>query len=84
MQNYDDYFDALTVEEYREEIKKHFDFLDYINKCDDEKAFQLLDKFRENLFAVEFVTDEEAEMLYHTIVSWKNGYDENLTWGENI
>ena len=35
------------------------------------KAYELLNKFKENLFATEFVSDEEASMLYHTILFWR-------------
>jgi hypothetical protein len=84
MLDYDDYFGGLTEEEYREEMKEHFAFLDHISKCDDEQAFYLLDKFKENLFATEFVSDEDSEMLYHTIISWKDGYDAYLTEEEEL
>lgn len=42
-----------------------------MKEIDTKKTYELLNKFKNNLFAVEFVTDEEAEMLYHTILFWK-------------
>lgn len=69
---FDDYFGGLTREEYEQVIEEHFKYIDHICKCDYERASLLLDKFKENLFAVEFISDEEAEMLYHTILNWKD------------
>ena len=66
----DDYFGGLT-QEYEKETEEHFKFIDHICKCDYDKAFALIDKYKDNLFATEFVSDEEAEMLYHTILNWK-------------
>lgn len=71
----DDYFGGLTEKEYVEETEKHFEFLDHISKCDDTNAYYLLNKFKDNLFAIEFVNDKEAEMLYHTFLSWKEKSD---------
>ena len=71
MIDYDDYFGGLTREEYEKETEEHFKFIDHICKCDYDKAFTLIDKYKDNLFASEFVSDEEAEMLYHTILNWK-------------
>ena len=71
MTDYDDYFGGLTQEEYEKETEEHFKFIDHICKCDYDKAFALIDKYKDNLFATEFVSDEEAEMLYHTILNWK-------------
>ena len=71
MIDYDDYFGGLTREEYEKEAEEHFKFIDHICKCDYDKAFTLIDKYKDNLFASEFVSDEEAEMLYHTILNWK-------------
>ena len=71
MIHYDDYFGGLTREEYEKETEEHFKFIDHICKCDYDKAFALIDRYKDNLFATEFVSDEEAEMLYHTILNWK-------------
>lgn len=72
MLNYEDYFGGLSREEYEKETEEHFKYIDHIYKCDHERAEYLLDKFKTNLFAREFVSDEEAEMLYHTILNWKD------------
>lgn len=72
MIDFDDYFGGLTKEEYEQVAEEHFKYIDHICKCDYERASLLLDKFKENLFAVEFISDEEAEMLYHTILNWKD------------
>ena len=71
----DNYFGGFTREEYEKETEEHFKYIDHICKCDYEKAYYLLDKFKDNLFAVEFVDDEEAEMLYHTFLNWKDKAD---------
>ena len=71
----DDYFGGLTKEEAEKETEDHFKFIEHICKCDDEKANYLLDKLKENLFACEFVSDEEAGMLYHTFLNWKDKAD---------
>lgn len=42
-----------------------------MNIIDYDKAFALIDEYKDNLFAIELVSDEEAEMLYHTILNWK-------------
>lgn len=50
-------------------------------EVDINKAYELLEKYKENLFAVEFVSDEEAKMLYKTILFWRyfnNAYFEYL------
>lgn len=72
MLDYDDYFGGLSVEEYEKETEDHFKFINHICKCDYERAESLLNKFKTNLFACEFISDEEAEMLYHTILNWKD------------
>ena len=46
-----------------------------MNKIDTEKAYELLNQLKENLFAVEYVSDEEAEMLYNTILFWMHYSD---------
>ena len=82
----DDYFGELTREEYEKETEEHFKFIDHICKCDYDKAFALIDKYKDNLFATEFVSDEEAEMLYHTILNWKEKsemYDDLCDQKEN-
>ena len=86
MIDYDDYFGGLTREEYEKETEEHFKFMDHICKCDYDKAFALIDKYKYNLFASEFVSDEEAEMLYHTILNWKEKsemYDDLCDQREN-
>lgn len=42
-----------------------------MEKINTKRAYELLDKFKDNLFASEFVSDEEAEMLLNTILFWK-------------
>ena len=42
-----------------------------MEKINTKRAYELLYKFKDNLFAVEFVSDEEAEMLLNTILFWK-------------
>lgn len=42
-----------------------------MEKINTKRAFELLEKYKCNLFAVEFVSDEEAEMLLNTILFWK-------------
>lgn len=42
-----------------------------MKKSNTQIAYELLDKFKENLFAVEFVSDEEAKLLYDTILFWR-------------
>lgn len=43
-----------------------------MKKLDPERADELLKDLKYNLFAPEFVSDEEAEMLYHTILFWRS------------
>ena len=86
MIDYDDYFGGLTREEYEKETEEHFKFIDHICKCDYDKAFALIDKYKDNLFVSEFVSDKEAEMLYHTILNWKEKsemYDDLCDQKEN-
>ena len=75
MVNFEDYFGGLSEEEYIRQTKEHLDFIRHICMCDDEKAYYLLDKFKESLFSCEFVSDEEANMLYHTFLNWKDKAD---------
>ena len=42
-----------------------------MKKSNTKKSSELLDKFKLNLFATEFISDEEAEMLFNTIMFWK-------------
>lgn len=42
---------------------------------DDTLANYLLNRFKENLFAVEFVDYEEANILYYTFLKWKEKAD---------
>ena len=67
----DDYFGGLTRDEYEKEIEEHFKLIDHVCKWDYEKAFTLIYKYKENRVANEFVSDEEEEMIYHTILNWK-------------
>lgn len=39
------------------------------------KSLKLLEKYKENIFATEFISDEEAEMLYEIIMRWKDNSD---------
>lgn len=82
MIDFDDYFGGLTEEEYKKLNEEHFKYLEHICKCDYERASLLLDDFKENLFAIEFVSGEESEMLYHTILNWKDKSEMyNALWG---
>ena len=73
--NYDDYFGGMTEEQYQKETKEHFDYLEHLSKVNDEEAYFLLNKYKSNLFACEFVSDKEAEMLYYTILWWRDMCD---------
>ena len=75
MINIDDYFGGLTREEYKRRSEEHFKYLEHLSRVDYNKGYYLIEKFKENLFATEFVSDEEAEMLYHTIIYWKDKAD---------
>lgn len=75
MIDYDGYFSGLTPDEYEKETEEHFKYLEHICKCNDEFSIALLDKFKDNIFASEFVSYEEAELLYHTILNWKEKAD---------
>lgn len=39
------------------------------------KSLKLLEKYKENIFATEFISDEEADMLYAIIMRWKDNSD---------
>ena len=41
-------------------------------------TYELLNKFKESLFAIELVNDEEAVILYDTILFWREYYESNL------
>lgn len=71
----DDYFGGLTEEEYEDESKKHLEYLEHLQKVDYEQAYRLVDKFKDSLFATESVDSKEADMLYHTILNWKDKSD---------
>lgn len=75
MDNYDDYFGGMTEEQYQKETKRHFEFLEHLSKVDDERAFELLKRYEEGLFDGNYLSYEEAEMLYHTILWWKDMCD---------
>lgn len=45
------------------------------DNIDHEKALKLLKEYKENIFATEFISDEEAEVLYTTIMDWKDSAD---------
>ena len=46
----------------------------YYKTCS-AKSLKLLEKYKENIFATEFISDEEAEMLYEIIMRWKDNSD---------
>lgn len=46
-----------------------------MGKSNTKQSYELLEKFKHNLFATEFVSDEEAEMLFNTIMFWKQHSD---------
>lgn len=75
MIDYDDYFGGLSSKEYEQQTKEHYEYLEHLSKVDYNKAYQIIDKYKENIFSLEFVSDEEAEMLYHTILNWKDKSD---------
>ena len=47
-----------------------------MKKIDTDKASELLKDLKYSLFTPEFVSDEEAEMLYHTIIFWRSNSNE--------
>lgn len=71
----DNYFGELSPEEYEQQTKKHHEYLKHLSKVNYNKAYQIIDKLKEDLFDHGFVSDEEAEMLYHTIINWKDKSD---------
>ena len=46
-----------------------------MKKTNPDRASELLKDLKYNLFTPEFVSDEEAEMLYHTILFWRSKDD---------
>jgi len=73
--NLDDYFGDFTEEEYVKVTKEYFEYLKQMSKIDYDKSESLINRYKDNLFATEFVSDEEAEILYHTILNWKEKAD---------
>ena len=52
------------------------------SRINPDKTSEILKDLKYNLFASEFTTDEEAEMLYHTILYWRsnsNSYMNNIS-----
>ena len=47
---------------------------DYI-AINNEWSVDTLNKFKDNIFAVEFINDFESELLYNTIMYWKEKAD---------
>lgn len=74
MIDYDDYFGGMTPEKYEKETEERFKYVQHI--C----ASHLLDEYKINIFAPEFVSDEESEMLYYTILDWKEKYEIYNGW----
>lgn len=52
-------------------------------EIDTERASKLLKDLKYNLFTPEFVSDEEAEMLYHTILFWREHSEKYFDMIEN-
>lgn len=71
----DDYFGGLTPDEYVKQTNKHFEDLEKLSKVDDFAAISMIREFGKWLFATESVTSKEADMLYHTILNWKEKAD---------
>lgn len=42
-----------------------------MKRVDPERASELLKDLKYNIFTPEFISDEEAEMLYFTILHWR-------------
>lgn len=61
---------------------REIDLID-TKKINTKRAYELLNEFKDNLFAVEFVSDEEAEMLYHTILFWRSKCEAYYNWLES-
>jgi len=73
--NLDDYFGDFTKEEYVKVTEGYFEYLKQMSKIDYDKSESLINRYKDDLFATEFVSDEEAEILYHTILNWKEKAD---------
>lgn len=54
-----------------------------MQKTDTERASELLKDLKYSLFTPEFVSDEEAEMLYHTILFWRSNSNAYFDMLEN-
>lgn len=54
-----------------------------MKKIDTDKASELLKDLKYNLFTPEFVSDEEAEMLYRTIIFWRSNSNAYFDMLEN-
>lgn len=78
---YDDWFCGLTPEEYKQASKEHFEQLNHLNKVDEFETNNLLERCEDSIFSRCLVTDKQAEMLYHTILYWRDkalAYDEEV------
>ena len=45
--------------------------IDKPTRTNKQRALDLLNNFRKNIFATEFISDEEATLLLRTIFEWK-------------
>lgn len=45
--------------------------IDEPTRTKEQRALDLLNNFRDNIFAKEFISDEEATLLLRTIFEWK-------------
>lgn len=64
-------------------IKTNFERVKLMKKTDTERASELLKDLKYNLFTPEFVSDEEAEILYHTILFWRSNSNAYFDMLEN-
>ena len=71
-EDYDDYFLGLTPKEYEQERNEHFDYLRHLSKVDDSAAIALLNRCEDSIFSRCWVTDEQAKILYHTVLYWRD------------
>ena len=71
-EDYDDYFLGLTPKEYERERNEHFDYLKHLSKVNDSAAIALLNRCEDSIFSRCWVTDEQAEILYHTVLYWRD------------
>lgn len=72
MMTYNNCLGGLSEKEFLKTITKSSN--EYYQTCS-TKALKLLEKYKENIFATEFISDEEAEILYATIMRWKDNSD---------